>query len=68
MLNKESVFWWNEVVHDLYEDDETGYTFDVELDLCNNHQSYYCRIEDHYIPIGNDIYDAIEKFNEITKV
>ena len=41
MLSKDSVLVWNEVDHDLYE--ENGHIFGVELDLYNNHQTYYCK-------------------------
>lgn len=67
MLNKDSVLFWNAVEHDLYEED--GYIFGVELDLFNNHESYYCKtIEDgreYYQDLKGDIYDAIEQFNKI---
>lgn len=65
MLNKETVLFWNEVEHDLYE--ENGHIFGVELDLCNNHKYYYHKeIEDgkeFYRFLSPDIYIAIEKFN-----
>lgn len=67
MLNKETVLFWNEVDHDLYE--ENGYIFGVELDLFNNHKSYYCKtIEDgkeFYQFLHGDIYSAIDQFNKI---
>ena len=65
MLNKEAVLAWNEVEHDLYE--ENGHIFGVELDLFNNHIYYYHKgIKDgkeFYHFLSTDIYRAIEKFN-----
>lgn len=65
MLNKGTILFWNEVEHDLYE--ENGHIFGVELDLFNNHKSYYCKtIEDdreYYVYLNGDIYMAIEQFN-----
>lgn len=65
MLNKETALFWNEVEHDLYE--ENGYIFGVELDLFNNHKNYYCKtVEDnreYYQYLKGDIYCAIEQFN-----
>lgn len=66
MLNKSDVVWWNEVEHDLYE--ENGHIFGVELDLFNNHKYYYHKeIKDgkeiYHFFLSNDIYNAIEKFN-----
>ena len=68
MLNKDSVLLWNEVEHDLYE--ENGYIFGVELDLFNNHKLYYCKtikngIEHYEYLDVNDIYHSIELFNYI---
>ena len=67
MLNKERVLFWNEVEHNLYE--EEGFIFGVELDLFNNHKTYYCKTieddEEHYQYLGNDIYLAIEQFNSM---
>lgn len=66
MLNKEAVLFWNEVEHDLYE--ENGHIFGVELDLFNNHKYFYHRKENTYIYLSNvkeDIYEAIEEFNKI---
>lgn len=67
MLNKETVLFWNEVEHDLYEED--GHIFGIELDLFNNHKNYYCKtIEngvEHYQYLTGDIYVAIDQFNEI---
>jgi hypothetical protein len=69
MLSKEIVVWWNEVEHDLYE--ENGYIFVVEIDLFNDHKSYYCKTvrdgKEYYTPLGNDIYKAIDKFNELMR-
>ena len=67
MLEKETVLFWDEVEHDLYEED--GHIFGVELDLCNNHQSYYHKaIEngtEYYQFLADDILVAIDQFNEI---
>lgn len=67
MLSKDAVLVWNEVLHDLYEED--GYIFGVEFDLCNNHEIYYCKTTEgdteYYYDLSNDIYAAIEQFNEI---
>lgn len=66
MLDKISVLFWNEVEHDLYEED--GHIFGVELDLCNNHKCYYYKTIENdkeiYYFLGNDIYAAIEQFNK----
>lgn len=67
MLNKSQVLFWNEVECDLYT--EGGLTFGVELDLFNNHKSYYCKsVEDGkelFQYLNDDIYIAIEEFNSI---
>lgn len=68
MLSKDSVLVWNEVDHDLYE--ENGHIFGVELDLYNNHQIYYCKtiengIEYYEYLDFDDIYNSIELFNYI---
>lgn len=69
MLLREAVVVWNEVEHDLYE--ENGYIFGVELDLFNNHKYYYCKtIEDrreYYQYLEGDIYSAIDSFNLLLK-
>lgn len=70
MLNKNMVLGWEEVEHDLYE--ENGYVFGVELDLFNGHEIYYAKTTDesgtgHYCDLNSDIYKAIEEFNEIVK-
>ena len=76
MLDKKSVLFWNEVECDLYEED--GYVFGVELDLFNNQKTYYCKIvtkpsfySDYerveYLDLADDIYKAIDQFNEILK-
>ena len=58
MLDKESVLCWNDIEHDLYE--ENGYVFVVELDLYNQHLSYYCKEKEDgkefYTFLGVDIY------------
>lgn len=66
MLKKEIVLAWNEVEHDLYEED--GHVFGVILDLFNNHKNFYHRQGNTYIELNGlheDIYDAIDKFNAI---
>lgn len=67
MIKKEFVLYWNEIEHNLYE--ENGYIFGIELDLFNNHKSYYCKtIEDgheFYQYLEGDIYSAINQFNAI---
>lgn len=67
MLDKNSVLFWNEVEHDLYEENDK--IFGVELDLFNGHENYYCKtIEDnieHYQYLKGDIYKAIEQFNSM---
>jgi hypothetical protein len=74
MLGKESVVFWNEIEKDLYE--ENGYIFGIELDLFNNHKSYYCKISEKtsphsdsqrvcYYQLSDDIYKAIDQFNEM---
>lgn len=69
MLDKNLVLFWNEVEKDLYE--ENGYIFGIELDLFNNHQNYYCKSiqngQEYYQILDNNIYKAIEKFNELIK-
>lgn len=68
MLDRVSVLWWNEVQKDLYTDKD-GRTFGVELDLFNNHMSFYIRNPDGgEIPIfTNNVYQAIDVFNHLTK-
>jgi hypothetical protein len=65
MLNKSDVVWWNEIEHDLYE--ENGCIFGVVFDLFNNRQSYYWKTvrngQEVYRPLGDNIYKAIELFN-----
>ena len=74
MLNKETALFWNEVEHDLYE--ENGHIFGVELDLFNNHKNYYCKTVEkssphsdagrvYYQYLKGDIYMAIEQFNSM---
>lgn len=70
MLDKIHVLGWEEVEHDLYEED--GYIFGIELDLFNGHQIYYAKTTDkngvgHYVDLNSDVYKAIEEFNEIVK-
>lgn len=66
MLDKNYVLGWQEVDHDLYE--ENGKTFGVEFDLFNGHEIYYCKtIEDgkelYQYFLTNDIYEAIKQYN-----
>lgn len=67
MLDKEKVLYCNEVECDLYE--ENGYIFGVELDLFNNHNSFYCKtVEDGealYQYLADNVYVAIDQFNAI---
>lgn len=67
MLKKESVLFWNEIEHDLYE--ENGHVFGIELDLFNNHKYFYEKIiqdgRKSYLYLEGDIFDAIDQFNEI---
>jgi hypothetical protein len=68
MLNPNMVLGWEEVEHDLYE--ENGYVFGVELDLFNGHENFYAKETDkngniYYYELSNDIYKAINEFNEI---
>ena len=66
MLNKEAVLAWDQVEHDLYE--ENGHVFGVELDLFNDHIYFYHRQDLVYTYLSNsnnDIYEAIEEFNQI---
>lgn len=74
MLDKNYVLGWEQVEHDLYEED--GHVFGIELDLFNNHTSfYYARriksspLADYYKSqtfeyLDDDIYKAINQFNE----
>jgi hypothetical protein len=67
MLSKESVVFWTNVEHVLYE--ENGHQFIIEFDLFNNHHYFYHRKDGYYTELArstfDDIYDAIDKFNEI---
>ena len=67
MLNKESVLFWNEIEHVLYE--ENDHEFMVEFDLFNNHKTFWHRKGNYYTDLTDspreDIYDAIDKFNKI---
>lgn len=68
MLNPNMVLGWEEVEHDLYE--ENGYVFGVELDLFNGHENFYAKETDkngniYYYELSNDIYKAINEFNKI---
>lgn len=67
MISKEHILYWNEIEHDLYE--ENGHVFGVELDLFNSHTSFYCKAiendEEFYQYLADDIFVAIEQFNEV---
>ena len=67
MLNKEKVLAWCSIEYDLYEED--GHIFGMELDLFNNHKYFYEKTVEHgverYRDLDNDIFDAIDQFNEI---
>lgn len=68
MLDKNYVLGWEDVEHDLYE--ENGYVFGIELDLFNGHEIYYVKkaAKDgnvYYVDLSGDIYKAIEEFNDI---
>ena len=76
MLDKNYVLGWNDVEHILYE--ENGHRFGIELDLFNGHQSYYYeKIKkypysdtiaiEQFEYLNDDIYKAIEQFNERLK-
>ena len=70
MLDKNYVLGWEEVEHDLYE--ENGYVFGIELDLFNGHQVYYAKTTGkngvvYYVDLNDDVYEAIKEFNEIVK-
>lgn len=68
MLKRETVLAWTEIEHDLYEED--GHIFGIELDLFNDHIYFYHRKDGFYTyltGIYDDIYDAIDKFNDIVK-
>lgn len=63
MLDKNYVLSWEEVEHDLYE--ENGHVFGIELDLFNGHQIFYHRQGNTYLDLSDNIYKAIDEFNEI---
>lgn len=68
MLDKEKVLAWCEIEHDLYEED--GHIFGIELDLFNGHTYFYHKqgnVYDYLADPREDIYDAIDKFNEIVR-
>ena len=73
MLDKNYVLGWNSIEHTLYEED--GHIFGIELDLFNNHESYYYeKIKKYpysdfvavkeFEYLNDDIYKAIDQFNE----
>ena len=63
MLNNNYVLGWEEVDHDLYEED--GHVFGIGLDLFNNHQTFYHKYGGYYYDLSSDIYEAIKQFNEV---
>ena len=67
MLKKTQVLCWNEVEHDLYE--ENGLVFGVEFDLFNGGKVYYCKTikngNEYYRYFKGDIYSAIDQFNAL---
>lgn len=66
MLQKETVLAWCEIERDLYE--ENGHVFGAMFDLFNNHINFYHRQGNTYDELtnpGDDIYDAIDRFNAI---
>ena len=63
MLKRESVLFWNEIDHDLYEED--GHILGIELDLYNGHQTFYHRQGNTYYDLSSDIFKAVDQFNEI---
>ena len=69
MLDKSLAVFWNEIEHDLYE--ENGHIFGIEIDLFNDHQIYYCKSIENgvetYRYLDDDMLNAIEQFNDILK-
>lgn len=68
MLSPHIVLAWEDVEHDLYEED--GCILGVELDLFNGHQAYYVKAANnngvtYYQDVGSDVCKAIEQFNKI---
>lgn len=67
MLDKSLAVFWNEIEHDLYE--ENGYAFGIQIDLFNDHQIYYCKsIQDGvetYRYLDEDMLNAIDQFNSV---
>lgn len=67
MIDISTVLRWDEIEHDLYEENDR--VFGVEIDLFNGHQSYYCKTVENgktlYHFYASDIYEAIELFNEM---
>ena len=69
MLNTNFIPFWNEIQHDLSE--ENGHIFGIELDLCNTHQYFYHKMItdgvetiEYLADMTDDIYKAINAFNE----
>lgn len=65
-LQKSEVLKWCEIEHDLYTYND--FTFGIELDLFNGHQLFYCKQDKVYYNLGDDIYKAIEEFNDLIGV
>lgn len=69
MLDKSLAVFWNEIEHDLYE--ENGHIFGIEIDLFNDHKIYYCKFikngVETYRYLDDDMLNAIEQFNNILK-
>lgn len=69
MIDSKMILAWNEVEHDLYE--ENGFVFGVELDLYNGNKNYYCKtVEDgkeYYQYLHGDVFEAAGQFNAIVE-
>lgn len=67
MLSKDAVLAWTAVEHVLYE--ENGHEFIIELDLFNDRHYFYHRKDGLYTELArstfDDIYDVIDRFNDI---
>ena len=63
MLDRIHTLFWNDVESILYE--ENGYAFGVSFDLFNGHQTFFCRKNGYYYDLPDDMYKAIDEFNEI---
>ena len=76
MLDIDYVLDCGQVEHELYEED--GHVFGVELNLFNGHKSYYHEkikkypyfdvvLVEGFQYLDDDIYNAIEQFNNMLK-